>query len=52
VRTPLLRVPRNSNRSKNLNKEVHGALHFSRGHQRYDYKTPAEIYYDISEQAA
>jgi hypothetical protein len=24
---------------------------FTKGHQRYDYKTPAEIYCDIPEQA-
>ncbi|WP_255364392.1 IS3 family transposase [Fusibacter sp. 3D3] len=47
-----LEYPETVTEVKILTKKYIEHYNFTRGHQSYDYKTPAEIYYDISQQAA
>ena len=47
-----LEYPETVTEVKNLTKKYIQHYNFTRGHQRYDYETPANIYYNISQQAA
>lgn len=47
-----LMYPETVNEVKQLTKEYITHYNYSRGHQSYDYKTPAEIYYGSSVKAA
>ena len=47
-----LEYPETVNEVKSLTKKYIEHYNFTRGHQSYDYKTPAEIYYSVLQQAA
>lgn len=47
-----LEYPETVTEVKILTKKYIQHYNFTRGHQRYNYKTPADIYYNISQQAA
>jgi putative transposase len=47
-----LEYPETVNEVKILTKKYIKHYNFTRGHQSYDYKTPAEVYYNILQEAA